>query len=190
MPGCWIALGGNLGPVQQTFADALDQLSRTARISVRALSGIHQTRPVGSEAGSEYTNAAAELETDLSPLALLDLLQSIEDRLGRVRETHWGPRTLDLDLLLYGAEIINSPRLRVPHPHLWYRRFVLDPLVEIAASIVHPEKGLTIEQLRQRLLARPFRCALAGRSAALRERLKTDVAPQFPEVAFCQYDPR
>src|SRR5690242_4451407 len=123
MPDCWIALGGNLGPVRQTFADALDLLRDAPGVSIREVSPIHQTRPVGSAAGSEYANAAAALTTDLAPLALLDLLLSIENRLGRVRETHWGPRTLDLDLLLYGSETIDLPRLTVPHPHLWYRRF-------------------------------------------------------------------
>jgi hypothetical protein len=92
---------------------------------------------------------------------LLARLLAVETELGRVRTTRWGPRTVDLDLLMFGNVVLDDgPALRVPHPACWYRRFVLDPLVEIAPDVVHPEKHLTIRDLRQRLLLRPLPVAV------------------------------
>ncbi len=166
MPRCHISLGGNSGPVAKTFLAALDCLRSTSGCSVVAVSRSIETTAVGEHAGGRFLNAVAELDTALDPIALLDLLQSIERDLGRVRSTHWGPRTIDLDLLYYGAGVIDSPRLVVPHPAAWYRRFVLDPLVEIAPDLVHPIKRETMGALRDRLLVRPLPVALAGGPAA------------------------
>jgi hypothetical protein len=132
-------------------------------------------------------NAAAAIDTGLSPLELLDFMQSIETHLGRVRSIHWGPRTLDLDLLFYGSEIIDSARLVVPHPAAWYRRFVLDPLVEIAPHFVHPERQADFETLRSRLLPRPLVAALAGGDAAVRSALMQQLAPAFSDVKFLEW---
>src|SRR5690606_38115726 len=110
MPNCWIALGGNVGSVADTFDRSLELLRATVGVDVDVLSRIYQTQPVGSAAGSAYINATAKLVTDPPPLAVLDRLQTIESQLGRVRGPHWGPRTLDLDLLLYDSEIVTHPR--------------------------------------------------------------------------------
>lgn len=189
MPECWIALGGNLGSVAETFHRALALLAETPGIAVRAVSSFHRTIPVGSLAGDPYLNAAAGLETDLPPAELLGRLHDVEHRLGRVRTGHWHPRPIDLDLLLYGDAIVHSPALTVPHPHLWYRRFVLDPLVEIAADVVHPEQRCTIQQLRERLLRRPFVCALAGGTETLRTRCRRAIQQAFPEAGCPEWSP-
>jgi len=188
MTESWIALGANLGSVRDTFLRAFDLLARIPRTQVGPVSAWHETRAVGDPFGPTYLNAAAGLQTELEPLALLDQLQAIENRLGRVRERRWGPRTLDLDLLLYGQEQIDSLRLSVPHPHLWYRRFVLDPLCEIAGDVVHPERGLSVRELRERLLPRPLTCALAGGSTETRRVLIEQLAPEFSQVEFGEWN--
>ncbi len=152
-----ISLGGNQGDVRATLREALSRMHRPPEIVVRAASSFVVTLPVGTDAGGEFVNAAAVVETTLSPRELLARLTALETELGRVRTTRWGPRTLDLDLLLFGSEILDEgPALRVPHPACCYRRFVLDPLAEIAPDFVHPEKHLTIRELRERLLVRPL----------------------------------
>jgi 2-amino-4-hydroxy-6-hydroxymethyldihydropteridine diphosphokinase len=181
MPRCFISLGGNLGNVSQTFDRALEGLEGADDASIVAVSTFHKTHPVGQSAGA-FLNAAAEIETRLAPLALLDRLQAIEHQLGRVRTVHWGPRTLDLDILFYGSEIIDSPRLTVPHPAAWYRRFVLDPLVEIAPRFVHPEKQADIQSLRERLLPRPMTVALAGGETNARSVLAKQLTSAFANV--------
>src|SRR5262245_44385915 len=110
MPRCHLALGGNQGPVGETFDQALELLERSG-CPVRAVSAYHRTPAVGSGSGGEFLNAAAEVETPSAPLDLLGTLQAIEDRLGRTRAARWGPRTIDLDLVFYGREVLESPRL-------------------------------------------------------------------------------
>lgn len=182
MVRCFVALGGNLGTVEKTFQAACEQLAATSQIELGAVSNTFRTPTVGNQAGDDFVNGAIELFTDLNPLALLDELQQIENRLGRTRERQWGPRTLDLDLLLYDNQIIDVARLCVPHPALWYRRFVLDPLSEIAADVVHPEKLITIDQLRSRIRNRPLRVCLAGGDSAIQTRLIDALANQFSNL--------
>jgi 2-amino-4-hydroxy-6-hydroxymethyldihydropteridine diphosphokinase len=182
MPRSHISLGGNLGAVADTFASSLDRLNRVPGNNVIAVSRFHETTSVGDNAGGAFMNAAAEVETQLGPLELLDLLQDIEGELGRTREIRWGPRTLDMDVIFYGSELIDLPRLIVPHPAAWYRRFVLDPLVEIAADFVHPERQVTVKMLRERLLRRPLVAALIGGEAKARSDLILDLADAFPDV--------
>lgn len=177
-----ISMGGNLGNVAQTIDEALETLQRTAGIDVFKSSSLHRTKPVGADAGAEFVNAAAMLETSLTAHELLDRLLAIEAELGRVRTIHWGPRTLDLDLILFGDEIINDPpRLRVPHPACWYRRFVLDPLTEIAPQFVHPEKRVSVAKLQQRLLARPLAIGIVGDSAEVTALIAL-MQPDFPHA--------
>jgi 2-amino-4-hydroxy-6-hydroxymethyldihydropteridine diphosphokinase len=178
----FIALGGNLGTVEVVFRSALSDLDAIRDISVERVSSFYRTTPIGKAAGEAYLNAAAELRTKLSSLELLDALQAVESRHGRVRGEYWGPRTLDLDLLLHGDEVLDHPRLMLPHPGAWYRRFVLDPLAEIAPGIVHPVKQITIKELRQRLLDRPFSVGLAGGMHSDRQQVADDLAKQFSEL--------
>jgi len=114
-------------------------------------------------------------------------VQSIEADLGRARPFRWAPRPIDLDLLFYDSEIIDLPRLKVPHPAAWYRRFVLDPLVEIAPRFVHPEKLADIEALRQRLLGRPLVVAFAGGEPEARSRLMRVLGPAIPGTRFIDW---
>lgn len=182
-----IALGGNLGSVATTFNAALSRLE-SKETTVRAVSSFHATAPVGAQAGTAFLNAAASIETSLSPLKLLDQLQAIETALGRTRELRWGPRTLDLDLLFYANDVIENPRLIVPHPAAWYRRFVLDPLVEIIPEFVHPVKGVTIRNLRERLLTRPLPVALTGLSTDAERDVADQLHEEFPQVAFSRWN--
>ena len=146
----YIALGGNLGDRAETLATALAMLDERQSISVLRLSKMVQTAPVGGPDGQgAYLNAAAEIETSLSPLELLDVLQDIERKLGRDRlsEQRWGERTCDLDILLIGDLVMDTPELTIPHPRMHQRKFVLAPLNEIAAEVVHPVFDKTVSAL-------------------------------------------
>ena len=177
-----ISLGGNLGDVAATISRALQRLQQPPEVSVGLRSSLFRTKPVGAEAGAEFVNAAAVLETSLSAHELLDRLLATETEFHRIREIHWGPRTLDLDLLFFSDAIIDDrPKLRVPHPACWYRRFVLDPLVEIAPQFVHPEKGVSIVELHRRWLVRPLPVCVLGDSVEL-EPLIASLKPEFPEA--------
>lgn len=189
MPLCYIALGGNSGSVADTFRDCLDELHSTAEISLNQVSSFLSTASVGDAAGDEFLNAAAALRTELPPLELLDLLQTLESRYGRKRGRRWGPRPLDLDLIFYGEALCELPRLTVPHPACWYRRFVLDPLVEIAADFRHPVKGITVSELQSRLLPRPLTIAVAGGDARTRHETIERLRRQFPSVALSEWSP-
>lgn len=184
MTRAFLSLGGNLGDVAATFRSAIARLDRTPGIAVIAVASNHATRPVGEHAGDPFLNSALALETDLEPRVLLDVLHAIEAEHGRVRTVHWGPRTLDLDLLFHGAAVIDEPGLRVPHPAAWYRRFVLDPLVEIAPDFVHPERGRTVRAHRERLLVRPLPILLAGGTREERTRLANELSQRFPVADF------
>lgn len=130
--GVFIGLGSNLGDREANLRGALEALDEQGRILVLARSSLHETAPVGGPAGQEpYLNAVAEIATDLPPRALLGILHEIERRFGRLRVEKDGPRTLDLDLLVYQDQAINEPDLHVPHPRLWERSFVLAPLAEL-----------------------------------------------------------
>ncbi len=132
----YIALGSNLGDKMATCRKALDLLVRAGRIT--KVSSFYCTEPVGYPNQDDFINAVVELETGLSPLALLAACHVIEDELGRSRLVHWGPRPIDLDILLYGDQIVNSAELTIPHPLMAKRGFVLVPLSEIAPQTVHP----------------------------------------------------
>jgi 2-amino-4-hydroxy-6-hydroxymethyldihydropteridine diphosphokinase len=131
----YVGLGANLGDREGTIREAVRRLG-PARIST-----LRETDPVGVVDQPRFLNGVAELETELRPRALLDRLLEIERELGRVRGERWGPRTIDLDLLLYGAERLREPGLTVPHPHLHERRFVLEPLAELDPSLEIPGHG-------------------------------------------------
>jgi 2-amino-4-hydroxy-6-hydroxymethyldihydropteridine diphosphokinase len=143
-----IGLGSNLGDRRATLEGAIAALARTSGVHVQKVSSFHETEPVGGPPGQgKYLNAAAVIETDLDAHGLLRVLEAIEAQFGRIRSVHWGERTLDLDLLLFGEEIISTLELTVPHPRLRVRRFVLEPLAEVAPEAVDPVTKRTIADL-------------------------------------------
>lgn len=148
----YIALGSNLGDRLSYLRAAAQTLAAQPGITITGKSRVYETVPVGDQAGPElFLNAVLRLETSLAPRALLDLMLEIERRQGRERATHWGPRTLDLDLLLYEAEIIREPELIVPHPRLTERVFVLAPLAELAPDLQAPGQENSVAELLKRL---------------------------------------
>jgi len=149
----YIALGSNLGDRAAAIAAGVAALDGWDGIAVVACSRVLETAPVGPPQGW-YCNAAVRVETMLAASDLLEACLRIESACGRDRtkERRWGPRRLDLDVLLYGHEVIDAPGLRVPHPRMHERAFVLDPLCELAPEVVHPVLGRTIRCLRDRLV--------------------------------------
>lgn len=145
----WVGLGGNLGDVEATLNEALMALDGLPQTSIRAQSAFYRSPPWGRTDQPAFINAAVELQTRLAPRVLLDYLLEIEIRFGRVRKPgdKWGPRKLDLDLLVFGDEQLNQPGLHVPHPRLSERAFVLVPLNEIAAKLDIPGHGVVRDLL-------------------------------------------
>jgi 2-amino-4-hydroxy-6-hydroxymethyldihydropteridine diphosphokinase len=146
----YIGLGANVGETAETLRRALEMLAKREGITVWRISQFVKTAPIGGPADQPpYLNAAAELHTTLPPEELLAVLHAVESALGRNRdnELRWGPRTCDLDILLYGNEDIDQPDLRIPHPRMHERKFVLEPLAQIAPDAVHPTREKTVAQL-------------------------------------------
>jgi 2-amino-4-hydroxy-6-hydroxymethyldihydropteridine diphosphokinase len=138
----YVGLGANLGDRERTLRDAVDALGAEDGIGVVAVSTLRETDPVGVGDQPRFVNGVVGLDTTLAARELLDRLLAIEQRFGRVRVLgEHGPRTLDLDLLLYGDEELDEPGLTVPHPRLHERRFVLEPLAELAPGLVLPGRG-------------------------------------------------
>ena len=132
----FLGLGSNLGDREANIRRALACLAELPTTSVVRISRLIETEPWGLAEQPRYINGAAELQTDLEPEELLRAVKEIERVVGRVPTTRWGPRIIDLDLLLYGAREIRLPHLKLPHPHILERAFVLDPLTEIAPEVV------------------------------------------------------
>jgi 2-amino-4-hydroxy-6-hydroxymethyldihydropteridine diphosphokinase len=139
----FVALGSNLGDREATIRAAVAELGGVEGVDVVAVSSLEETDPVGYLDQPRFLNGVVELSTDLEPRALLELLLSVEARFGRDRSAGpaQGPRTLDLDLLLYGSEVVDEPGLELPHPRLHERRFVLRPLAELDQALEVPGKG-------------------------------------------------
>ena len=149
MARAYVGLGANLGDREAALRAALAELGR--EVEVVAVSSFRETEPVGYVDQPPFLNAAASVDTELSARELLELLLEVERRLGRTREgPRFGPRTIDLDLLLYGAERVDEPGLTVPHPRLHERAFALEPLHELAPELVVPGRG-AVETLLARL---------------------------------------
>ena len=141
MPTTYIALGANLGDPAATVNAAFAALADLPQTRLAATSALYRTAPVGITEQPEFINAAARLETELAPEALLDALLAIEQQFGRVRAERNGPRTLDLDILLYGNLVVDTPRLTLPHPRLHLRAFVLYPLADVVPAPAFPLPG-------------------------------------------------
>ena len=137
----YVGLGANLGPREITLLRAVDLLAKTDGVEVLAVSQLRETEPVGVVEQPLFLNGAVALDTSLSPRELLDRLLEIERELGRVRDVRWGPRVVDLDLLVYGDRQMDEPGLRVPHPRLHERRFALEPLAELDPDLEIPGYG-------------------------------------------------
>ncbi len=149
MKNVFISLGTNMGDRTENLKSALLQVSKFSKII--KLSSIYKTEAVGNESQPDFLNAAIELETGLLPYELLERLHSIENEMGRKRETKWGPRIIDLDIIFYNDLVIISPNITIPHPHAHQRRFVIEPLAEIAPDFIHPKLNMTISELSGQL---------------------------------------
>lgn len=139
MKRAYLSIGSNMGDRLHHLTEAVRALHSHGGIEVTEVSSIYETEPVGYTDQDSFLNLAVGLETSLDPFELLSVCQGIENDLGRVREIRWGPRTVDLDILLYNHDNIESENLIVPHPRMGERAFVLVPLLEIAPGIVRPE---------------------------------------------------
>jgi 2-amino-4-hydroxy-6-hydroxymethyldihydropteridine diphosphokinase len=177
---CLVALGSNLGDRAHSLAQAVELLSTDPNVYVIARSSWRETAAVGGTPGQEkFLNGVVCLETGLAPPRLFGLLERIEERLGRTRPQRWGARTIDLDLLLYGEQVIGTPRLLVPHPRMAFRRFVLEPASEAAPDMLHPTTGWTIRQLLAHLNGAPPYVALLGPARSGKTALAQSLSRHF-----------
>jgi len=181
MPFCLIGLGSNQGNRQLLLETAAARVVADAQGRLIARSSWHETAPVGGPPGqSAYLNGVMLIDAACSPQQLLSILQEIELDLGRRRGERWSQRTIDLDLLLYGDCVLDTPSLQLPHPRMAWRRFVLEPAVEAAAAMIHPTTGWTIGRLLKHLNTTPAYVAITGPIAVgkthMAQRLATTLA--------------
>lgn len=149
---CYIGIGSNLGDSVANVKSALEQLRIHTQLTLKAQSGLYSSKPHGPQNQPDYVNAVAAITTELPAMDLLHALFFIENNHGRERlpNQHWGPRTLDLDLLLYGEQIIDEPDLTVPHPYLCERSFVVYPLSELNPELILPT-GISLQHCKNQL---------------------------------------
>ena len=143
----YIGFGSNIGDRLAHIQNAIHALSETEGITLQKISSIYKTDPVGYEAQTQFLNGVAAIQTDLPPLFLLHALKDIETAIGRKHRIRWGPREIDLDILIYGDLCLQTEKLIIPHPEMHLRRFVLVPLAEIAPDLVHPVFQKTVQTL-------------------------------------------
>jgi 2-amino-4-hydroxy-6-hydroxymethyldihydropteridine diphosphokinase len=147
----YLGVGSNLGNRQGNIKKAARLLGENGNIQVVRRSSFYETEPVGYKKQPDFLNCIFEIKTSLTPLVLLKVLKNIEKKLKRVKNIKWGPRLIDLDILLYGNKVIEKTNLTIPHPEMHKRRFILAPLAEIAPEIIHPLKKKTILELYKNL---------------------------------------
>jgi len=138
----YIGIGTNLGDRLKNIESAIAELKNISGITVEKISSIIETAPIGGPCQGEYLNGVIKIKTEIKPRALLGILQNIEKKFGRKRTIRNGPRTIDLDILLYDDKVINDPDLKVPHPRMLEREFVMKPLLEIEPQIIEQIKNL------------------------------------------------
>lgn len=161
----YLGLGSNVGDREEYIDQAIFLLKKVPGLKVTRISSTYETEPEGVADQPPFLNAACEIETIHEPHKLLTVVQKIEDTLGREREIEWGPRTIDIDILLYGDQIISDDRLSIPHPLLHERLFALAPLSEIAPHAIHPVLETTISEIyeeRKRELGEKYDDELPG----------------------------
>lgn len=147
----FIGIGSNENDPAEQCRRAVAMIAAAGSISILRKSSLYSTEPVGVADQDWFVNAAVEIRTALQAVDLLGVLKDIEAGMGRTPGLKWGPRTIDLDILLYGQEVVRQERLIIPHPDLHRRRFVLVPLAEIASFVIHPDFGVSIKGLMERL---------------------------------------
>ena len=147
----YIGFGSNIGDRLTHIQNAIHTLSKTEGVILQKISSVYKTDPVGYEAQAHFLNGVAAIQTDLPPLSLLHALKDIETAIGRKHRIRWGPREIDLDILIYGDLRLQTEKLVIPHPEMHLRRFVLVPLAEITPDLVHPVFQETIHALLERL---------------------------------------
>ncbi len=175
-----LGLGSNLGDREQTLFTAIDEIGALPNVRVSKRSGLHRAMPIGGPPGQgEFLNAAIVVETAIPPLPFLDLLQRIEHRHGRERLERWAARSLDIDLLVYGDEVIETASLIVPHLRMSFRRFVLEPAAEVAARMVHPVIGWPIERLLLHLNDARDELVVLSPSEELRGQIAESISQNF-----------
>jgi 2-amino-4-hydroxy-6-hydroxymethyldihydropteridine diphosphokinase len=148
---CFVGLGSNMDDPAGHCLKAMHLISAAEGVNLLRISSLYRTEPIGSVEQDWFINAVAEIRSELTAHKLMKVLQDIENNMGRVRKEKWGPRIIDLDILLYGQDVIRDENLVVPHPELHRRRFILVPLCEIASYVIHPAFGVSIRGLMDRL---------------------------------------
>ena len=150
MKTVYIGIGSNMGDPRGNCLDAIERIGRIENCRIISVSALYLTKPVGDRGQEWYTNCVVSISTGLPAHDLLKRLLGIEAEMGRVRTVRWGPRIIDLDILLYGQDMINDEELKVPHPMMHLRRFVMAPMSDIGKDLIHPVLGKTmIELLRE-----------------------------------------
>jgi 2-amino-4-hydroxy-6-hydroxymethyldihydropteridine diphosphokinase len=147
----FIGIGANLGDPAASCHDALRRLGVVPEVRLLRSSSLYRTEPVGLRDQAWFINAVAEIRTGLRPRPLFEALKGIECEMGRMEGLRWGPRVIDLDLLLYGQDVVAEKGLVIPHPEMHRRRFVLEPLCELASYVIHPAFGVSARGLLDRL---------------------------------------
>lgn len=143
----FLGLGSNVGDRLANLKQALQQLANLPGTQLIRFSSVYETEPVGLKQQNDFLNMAAEVASDRAPQSLLQQIQVIEDKMGRTRVQHWGPRTIDIDILYWGKEMLTTATLQIPHPEVRNRRFVLQPLAEITADFETPPDGIPVRDL-------------------------------------------